>query len=75
MDGCRSLVQQVGRFDTVYGDRVQRPISVDRDSLAGPSHDTVRSLVGRRERRVDCVDADEDVSAVSKVLAHEGLLM
>ena len=73
VDGCRSLVQKVGWFDAVNGDSVQRTIAVDRDSLAGPPHDTVRSLVRRRERRMDCVDADEDVSAAGEVLAHEGL--
>ena len=48
-------------------------MSVNGDSLPGPSQDEVGSLVGLRQRPADGIHAYEDVGAGVEVLAHEGL--
>ena len=60
-DSRRGLVEQVSWFDSVDGDRVQRTVPVNRDSLPGPSVDTIGSLVWLSERRMDCIDTNEHV--------------
>ena len=67
-------MKEVRGLDPVDGDRVQRTVPVDCDSLPRPPQDTIGALVGLGEWRVDCIHADKDVGAVGEILAHEGFL-
>ena len=65
--------QQVCRLDSFDGHSVLRAVSVNGDSLPGPSQDKVGSLVGLRQRPADGIHAYEDMGAGVEVLVHEGL--
>ena len=65
------VLEQVGRFHSVYCDRLGGTIDVQGERLPSSTEDFEGALVGLLEGPPDAVDSEEDVGAAVKVLAGE----